>query len=292
MLDRLEELRSLCKRPELLSKGDGAPPPQVAPFLVNVRKNQGILEQIAELNVEAEELRNQFLRVANFDEEHKLKDQYKQVVNQRSRLLNSVRGDIDAMSKAVEAEKHEKPGLAETRMMESMYGTVARKFAEQLKAAEKTDTAFSQSCRQKVRDQVRMVDADASEEKVEQLLQHPQAMEQMYQQAIVGVNVNIKRMVEEIEERYNDIINLEESIRRMHEMFLHLAALVHSQGEILDNIEKNVDAAASYVEKGVQSLEKAKEHQSKARTRKCCLLVIVLVVLLVIIVPTVTVTTA
>lgn len=292
MLDRLEELRSLCKRPELLAKGQTAPPPQVAPFLINIRRNQAVLEQIAQLNLEAEELRNKFLRVANFEEENKVKEEYKQVVSQRTRHLNTVRVEIDSMSKQVEAEKHEKAGLAETRMMESMYGTVARKFTELLKAAEKIDTAFSLACRQKVRDQVRMVDADATEEKVEHLLQHPQQMEQMYQQAIVGVNVNIKRMVEEIEERYNDIINLEESIRRMHEMFLHLAALVHSQGEILDNIEKNVDSAATYVEKGVQALQNAKEHQKKARTRKCCLLVIVLVILLVIIVPTVSVTTA
>jgi t-SNARE complex subunit (syntaxin) len=289
MLDRYQELQSTCRNPESKRRVELQPTPQVAPFLITVRTCQADLERIAQFNADAEEIRRQFVKVATFDEEHKVKDHYKQVVSQRSRLLRGIQKEIDAMAKLVEGEKREKPGMAETRMMESLYGTVVRKFAELLKAAEVTDTAFSQSVKDRIRSQVRMVDSSASEEAVEHLMGHPQAMEQMFQQAIVGVNINVKRMVDEIEERYQDIISLEENIRKMHDMFLHLSVLVHSQIEMLNNIETNVDTAANYVEKGVGALQKAKEHQTRSRYKMFCLLVIVLVVLVVIVVPIITI---
>lgn len=44
-----------------------------------------------------------------------------------------------------------------------------------------------------------------------------------------------------------------------------MAMLVHQQGEMLDNIELNVNDAKNYVEKGEKQLQKAKVSHQAAR---------------------------
>ena len=55
------------------------------------------------------------------------------------------------------------------------------------------------------------------------------------------------------------------SVNAVYQMFVDMALLVHQQGEMLDNIELNVNDAKNYVEKGEKQLQKAKENHQAAR---------------------------
>ncbi|NWH43037.1 STX2 protein, partial [Fregata magnificens] len=68
-------------------------------------------------------------------------------------------------------------------------------------------------------------------------------------------------------------------IRELHEMFMDMAMFVETQGEMINNIEKNVMNASDYVEHAKEETKKAVKYQSKAR-RVCYLSVIVLVIIL------------
>jgi t-SNARE complex subunit (syntaxin) len=71
----------------------------------------------------------------------------------------------------------------------------------------------------------------------------------------------------------------------MHRLFLDLAILVQQQGEVIDNIEKNIEEAKYSVAKAEVDLVKAKEYQQAARKKKCCILIIVIGILAAILVP-------
>ncbi|CAL1543414.1 unnamed protein product [Lymnaea stagnalis] len=68
----------------------------------------------------------------------------------------------------------------------------------------------------------------------------------------------------------------------VNEIFRELGALVHTQGEVLDTIDSNVEVAYSNVESGNEQLIKAAEYQRKSRKKMCCLVVIFLVIAVVI----------
>jgi len=85
-----------------------------------------------------------------------------------------------------------------------------------------------------------------------------------------------------IREREERIHSLEADILDVNEIFRELGALVHAQGEVLDTIDSNVEAASSHVESGNEQLIKAAEYQRKSRKKMCCLLVIFLVIALVV----------
>ncbi|XP_041096854.1 syntaxin-1B-like isoform X2 [Polyodon spathula] len=85
-------------------------------------------------------------------------------------------------------------------------------------------------------------------------------------QIIMDSNIT-KQAMNEIETRHTEIIKLENSIRELHDMFVDMAMLVESQGEMIDRIEYNVEHSVDYVERAVSDTKKAVKYQSKARRK-------------------------
>jgi t-SNARE complex subunit (syntaxin) len=50
-----------------------------------------------------------------------------------------------------------------------------------------------------------------------------------------------------ITERHKDILRLEKSIRELHQLFVDMAALVSSQGELIDQIERSVSQSVEHM---------------------------------------------
>uniref|UniRef100_A0A672PY83 Syntaxin 2a n=1 Tax=Sinocyclocheilus grahami TaxID=75366 RepID=A0A672PY83_SINGR len=71
----------------------------------------------------------------------------------------------------------------------------------------------------------------------------------------------------EIELRHKDILYLEASIRELHSMFMDIATLVNSQGEMANNIAKTVMQAGNYVDQGKENIEKATDYKKSWRLR-------------------------
>lgn len=71
----------------------------------------------------------------------------------------------------------------------------------------------------------------------------------------------------EIELRHKDILYLEASIRELHSMFIDIAMLVNSQGEMANNIAKTVMKAENYVDQGKENMVKAVDYKKSWRIR-------------------------
>lgn len=80
-----------------------------------------------------------------------------------------------------------------------------------------------------------------------------------------------------IEERETAILQLEEDIRGINEIFKDLGMMVHEQGDMIDSIEANVESADVHVQQANQQLARAAEYQRKSR-KKIFILIIVLIV--------------
>lgn len=80
-----------------------------------------------------------------------------------------------------------------------------------------------------------------------------------------------------IEERESAILQLEEDIRGINEIFKDLGMMVHEQGEMIDSIEANVESADVHVQQANQQLARAAEYQRKSR-KKICIIIAVFIV--------------
>mmetsp|Transcript_26420 Transcript_26420/g.70625 ORF Transcript_26420/g.70625 Transcript_26420/m.70625 type:complete len:88 (-) Transcript_26420:85-348(-) len=67
-------------------------------------------------------------------------------------------------------------------------------------------------------------------------------------------------------ERQDQVLELNESCRVLNELFKDMADIVQEQQEGIDQIEKNVTAAAARTKDAVVHLEEASDHQKKSCT--------------------------
>uniref|UniRef100_A0A3B3WJF2 t-SNARE coiled-coil homology domain-containing protein n=1 Tax=Poecilia mexicana TaxID=48701 RepID=A0A3B3WJF2_9TELE len=65
------------------------------------------------------------------------------------------------------------------------------------------------------------------------------------------------RALSEIERRHQNIISLEYSIKELHEIITDTAMLLEIQGELINNIEKNVTSAGEYVDAAKEETHEA-----------------------------------
>jgi len=90
-----------------------------------------------------------------------------------------------------------------------------------------------------------------------------------------------RQTLADVETRHNDILKLEKSLIELHDMFMEMAALVESQGEMIDRIETHVTSTQDFVETATVQLKKAVLLQSAAR-RKLIWIIVTVIILVVV----------
>lgn len=68
-----------------------------------------------------------------------------------------------------------------------------------------------------------------------------------------------------IQHKHRDILLLEESVRELHDLFVDMYMLVETQGEMMNEVEHNVQQSAAFVREATAQLETAKRYQSRRR---------------------------
>ncbi|KAE9585609.1 hypothetical protein Lal_00010342 [Lupinus albus] len=109
--------------------------------------------------------------------------------------------------------------------------------------------------------------------------------EQIFQQAILETGRGqVVSTVEEIQERHDAVKEIEKKLLDLHQVYLDMAVLIDAQGEILDNIESQVNNAVDHVQRGTTALQTAKKLQKSSRKWMCIGIIILLIVIAVIVV--------
>ena len=86
-----------------------------------------------------------------------------------------------------------------------------------------------------------------------------------------------------IEEREQGILEIQQQIGEVNEIFQDLAVLVNEQGQMIDDIEANIVSTAVRTKDPQRELTKADKSQKAARNKMICLAVVIAVVLIILI---------
>jgi len=86
-----------------------------------------------------------------------------------------------------------------------------------------------------------------------------------------------------IAERDQGIGHLARSVQEVADIYQDLALLVQEQGTQIDNIQTNIETAATQTEKGVGELQRANRSQKKARSRMCIIALCIMAVMIVLV---------
>ena len=107
--------------------------------------------------------------------------------------------------------------------------------------------------------------------------------EQQRQQELVRLDREIEYSEAVIAEREHDIVEIEQAIHEVNEIFRDLGAIVNEQQGMFDNIEANIESTAVRTGDATVELEGARRYQKKAQKRLICLLLTFFIVLTILI---------
>ncbi|KAB0351229.1 hypothetical protein FD754_016086 [Muntiacus muntjak] len=185
----------------------------------------------------------------------------------------SAAGCSPGIEQSIEQEEGLNRSSADLRIRKTQHSTLSRKFVEVMSEYNATQSDYRERCKGRIQRQLEITGRTTTSEELEDMLESGNPA--IFASGIIMDSSISKQALSEIETRHSEIIKLENSIRELHDMFMDMAMLVESQGEMIDRIEYNVEHSVDYVERAVSDTKKAVKYQSKARRKKimiviCC----------------------
>ncbi|KAL3321307.1 Syntaxin-1A [Cichlidogyrus casuarinus] len=192
-----------------------------------------------------------------------MKAELEESMSEIKMIAHKVRAKLKQMEMNIEYDENQDKSSADLRIRKTQYSTISRNFIEVMTDYNKAQVAFRDACKNRIKRQMEIAEKKISNEELEDMLETGNPA--IFTQEIVTDTQQAKQSLADIEARHQDIMKLEKSIRELHDMFMDMAMLVESQGEMIDRIEYNVDQAVDYIESAKADTKKAVKYQSGAR---------------------------
>ncbi|CAN0333298.1 unnamed protein product [Lampetra fluviatilis] len=247
-------------------------------FFSQVEEIRDYVGKIAQNVEEVKKRHSSILAAPNSDD--KTKEELEKLLANIKVTANKVRSKLKAIETSIEQDELANRSSADMRIRKTQHSTLSRKFVEVMSEYNATQSDYRERCKQRIQRQLQITGKLTTNEELEDMLESGNPT--IFSSGIIVDSQISKQALSEIESRHSDIMKLESSVRELHDMFLDMAMLVESQGEMIDRIEYNVEHSVDYVERAVSDTKKAVKYQSKARRKKiiiiiCCIVLITVV---------------
>uniref|UniRef100_A0A3Q3BN10 Syntaxin 2b n=1 Tax=Kryptolebias marmoratus TaxID=37003 RepID=A0A3Q3BN10_KRYMA len=242
-----------------------------------VEEVRGLIEKISYQVEEVRKLHSVILSAPNPDDS-------KFGLPGKSQILcwHSDRAELDflAMEQSMPKDDVANRASVDFRIQKTQHTVLSRKFVEVMTQYNATQVSFRERSKGRIQRQLEITGRVTTNEELEDMLESGNPS--IFTSDIISDSQITRQAVNEIESRHQDIMHLESSIRELHAMFMDMAMLVETQGDMVNNIENNVSNAAEYIGRAKEETKKALRYQKKSR-RKYIILAFALLILLAVI---------
>ncbi|XP_006147404.1 syntaxin-2 isoform X2 [Tupaia chinensis] len=244
------------------------------------RQVEEIRDSIAKIAQYVEEVKkNHSIILSAPNPEGKIKEELEDLNKEIKKAANKIRAKLKAIEQSCDQEERGGRTSVNLRIRRTQHSVLSRKFVEVITEYNEAQTLFRERSKGRIQRQLEITGRMTTNEELEEMLESGRPS--VFISDIISDSQVTRQALSEIEARHRDILTLEDSIRELHELLTDMAVFVETQGEMVNNIEKNVMNAADYVEHAKEETKKAVKYHSKAR-RKMVFVIICVIVLLVI----------
>lgn len=215
--------------------------------------------------------------------------EYRNQLNQKMTEIgnsgNTIRQDLEELKNIIQNEEKENPDSGDVRLMQNHFHLLNTKFGQTINNFQSIQSEIKKKFSAQVVRRLKIAGVtDIDEEKAEEMIQNnTEALNQnMFQLVGSAQSQQVANVYNTIASRHQDILEIEERLNDILDLFIQFSIIVHDQGRQVDNIGENIAQAKDYVTRGVKMLEDAKKDQKKSR--KCIWIFVVCGVVLLVIV--------
>ncbi|KAF5927127.1 hypothetical protein HPG69_010629 [Diceros bicornis minor] len=225
-----------------------------------------------------EEIRNSIAKIAQYVEdvkknhsiilsapnpEGKIKEELEDLNKEIKKTANKIRAKLKSIEQSFDQDESGNRTSVDLRIRRTQHSVLSRKFVEVMTEYNEAQTLFRERSKGRIQRQLEITGKTTTDDELEEMLESGNPS--IFTSDIISDSQITRQALNEIESRHKDIMKLETSIRELHEMFMDMAMFVETQGEMINNIEKNVTNASDYVEHAKEETKKAMKYHSKAR---------------------------
>jgi t-SNARE complex subunit (syntaxin) len=170
---------------------------------------------------------------------------------------------------AREDDEDESP--AERRMRKNLISSLTSRFVDLMQRFQELQTNYRANYRVQMQQQAEIIQPGITPDEVDRIIDHGDMAQLMKTRLIETDRQKDKATMAlvHIKEQHRDIIELEQAMIELHQIFVDMAAIVEEQGEMINNIERNIQQACVWTGEAVKQLRKANKYKKKQR-RNCC----------------------
>lgn len=160
---------------------------------------------------------------------------------------------MNALREELEAERGRADPTA--RIARTQYQGLSHALREVMFSYNDAEVSHREACKQQIQRQMEVVGKEVSKEDLEEMLESGEL--NVFRPQVEGKTARSALL--QIENRHKELLELEQRIGAVQELFLDVAVLVEQQGAAEENIQKNVQASEAIIQEGVIQLGKAAE---------------------------------
>jgi syntaxin 1A len=244
--------------------------PEMEEFFGEVEKMRELVDSVQNMIEQVKKLHSDILSAPSTDP--KMRQQLEDLSALIKKNANQVRGKLKVIEHKIDEDEQRSKATTDLRIRKTQHSTLTKKFVEVMMEYNRVQVDYEKRCKDRLKRGVEITGGtEPTDDELDEMLK--QGNVAVFTQGIVTDTKQARQTLADIEARHADIMNLESSIKELHDMFMDMAVLVESQGEMIDRIEYHVDHAVDYVQTATQDTKKALKYQSKARKKKIMILI-------------------
>ncbi|GJP60332.1 hypothetical protein CLOP_g17536 [Closterium sp. NIES-67] len=262
------------------------------------QRMQEFHREVKDINENMDQMRGKLTRLQEAHEESKrvtrasamkaIKERMEGDIDQVLKIAQAIKRKIEALNKANEESRKVQgceKGSATDRQRMIITTTLSNKLKALMNEFQELRDKFQREYRDVVERRYFTVTGQrADAETIDTLIDNGES-EAIFQRAIQEQGRGqVMDTLAEIQERHSAVQDIEKQLLELHQIFMDMAVLVESQGELLDNIEVQVGQAVDHVQHGTKQLVEARKTQLNTRKWICCGVILVIVIIIVIVI--------
>jgi len=225
-------------------------------FFAHIDSLRTNIDKISELVDEVKRLHSTILAAPQPDD--RTKEELEEKMADIKKLANDVRQKLKKMEQEQDqSQTSSNKTQAQLRTEKSQLFVLTQKFRDVMNDYNQVQLGYRQKCKERIQRQLEITGRSLTEGEVEEMLESGNPA--VFTQGIMVETAQAKQSLADIEARHGDIMKLEKSIRELHDMFIDMAALVQTQGEMIDRIEYNVVQSEDFVKAASTDTKKSCE---------------------------------
>jgi len=156
----------------------------------------------------------------------------------------------------------------ELRIRETQVAYLHKLFINVMTDHSTSQSDYNDRHKKLMRAHMEVIGINKTDEEFDKMMADSSFQDDLFTEGLLRKTADAKQALAEVNARHKIIVQIEQSLVEVHDLFVQMASMVEQQGDMIDVIERNVVRAAEASKSGQAQLKEAKMKASAATKKK------------------------